>query len=829
MDNDNLHEDLAIAPPSQPTAGDVAATQGGAQALQTNAQASFLAKPPQTTPPPTAPPADAGNLNNYRPGGFAWHMANNVSSALTHPATAAALQSPGGLMTAFALGGLQAAGQVAPSPVQPAQQAPPEAVPTSGPGSPGFDSAQQQQAPPPGTPGRHFADGIFKQIGDMGTAGFKGFAQTAAATSARQQQEMKDAQAMATSNAQMLHEQALTHKLGDDAIKESIADGQAQKEAMLTAPPNGGKAGTEDFKDQTSDDLTKLIQTGQFRPSVQTAYPTGRKQIGKDANGAPIFQTTYSVVTPPGQMKLSPETAKYISDNAGVDVSEGQSLPGVQVNALLQRANNAKITQRAFQVKDAQDQKIIDEAQTSDEAKTIFQNSAVTNAVASHNKSTVDPDDPSKTIDDPYATVKAFDYLRTHPDVPKNPLTNSQGVDAWIKASGGPQAWKDLREGYDRQQAKNADTTQALIQNYTENPDKISGHTPAVIAAAQSIIDDPNKSPQEKAQATRLKAQAQATQTLETSLQGARELNKDDIKDAAKRKAADANNPQGLTGKAFLDTLPPARRNALDAFQKGLVAVSPSALERTDKGQAYLQDLYAAFPDLDTSKAPAYMKMRTDFQTGKISNALNSGDTVMKHVGTMLDALDAGATAGLTGRAEAAVNSNTPGRTLSNGAQVLSTELDKFYAGGGVGSVEEKQAWKAKLDPFTVGMTANKLRENLSDFAKYVGGKFEEYQEQWDNGVPSKYIAAPEIIAGPHAVQTYKRATGQNLDVHTYQPGFGPENGGGNSAQDTAANSQTAQKSAPTGPAKKGDVIYQNGHQYVVDSVDASGKVTGAH
>ena len=74
-------------------------------------------------------------------------------------------------------------------------------------------------------------------------------------------------------------------------------------------------------------------------------------------------------------------------------------------------------------------------------------------------------------------------------------------------------------------------------------------------------------------------------------------------------------------------------------------------MERTDKGQAYLDDIYAAYPDLDASTAPAYAKTRINFSTGKEAAGINSSNTAIHHLNRM-DANLNQATAGYTGSVE---------------------------------------------------------------------------------------------------------------------------------------------------------------------------------
>jgi hypothetical protein len=67
-------------------------------------------------------------------------------------------------------------------------------------------------------------------------------------------------------------------------------------------------------------------------------------------------------------------------------------------------------------------------------------------------------------------------------------------------------------------------------------------------------------------------------------------------------------------------------------------------------------------------------------------------------------------------------------------------------------------------------MTVGKLKTNVAEFTRLLGGKLEAYQDQWDDAVPSKSIPAPKAIASPESIATYKRLTGEDLKVHSVQP-----------------------------------------------------------
>jgi hypothetical protein len=597
----------------------------------------------------------------------------------------------------------------------------------------------------------------------------------AAAGKKRTQEEQQNAVALASANAQMIHQQALVHKMGEDAVAEHIKDGQAGVDAITTPPP-GGASGTVDYKDKTSDELKKMITpdptTGksEIDMSKQTVFATGRRLIGKDANGLPLYQTTYSVVTPAHETVVQPETAKLLNKYAGTDYpteeKEGaankglQVLPGAQLNLQLQQAYNAQANEQKRDMDLKKHQLEVADVNSNIAAKTIGQSKLVTNALQA---ATASPTDP-------YATVKAYNALKLSGkfDDPSSGL-DEDAYKIWAGGGGkdSEKNFEKMQDSFAAQQQKNADSIHNIIDEVRKDPTKIEGHVPSVKAAAQSIISDPTKSAQEKANAAQVLAQAKSVESFELEMDGAKEIAKDEAKQKAAQRQSASLNPQGLTGEAFIKTLPPARANTLRAFANGLMVLNPSALERTDKGQAYLDDIYAAYPDLDSSKAPAYAKLRANFSSGKEAAGINAANTSIHHLNLMSQNLDQ-ATAGLTGSVEQFFGGNAAGRKVAADAAAVAGELGKLYQGGVVGEAEAKK-WQEKLDPNSVGMTINKLRENVQEFTELLGGKLEAFQEQWDDGVPSKLIPAPKAIASPESIAAYKRMTGKDLNVHPTQ------------------------------------------------------------
>ena len=147
---------------------------------------------------------------------------------------------------------------------------------------------------------------------------------------------LREKQQIATSNAQMIHEQALTHQVGEDAINASIASGKQSVETLKGAPSPGSAVA----EDVTSDDVQKMIQDGTFKSTEMTAYPTGRRQEGENSDHTPKYRTTYTVMSLPKEVPIGKDEAADMSKWTGRTITDGQILSGADYNALKQQAEN---------------------------------------------------------------------------------------------------------------------------------------------------------------------------------------------------------------------------------------------------------------------------------------------------------------------------------------------------------------------------------------------------------------------------------------------------------------------------------------------------------
>lgn len=741
----DVQEMLSQTTPASPDASEIESNRAAAQSEVANTVANTLAGKTGTPTNPNFPTPTRQTTGQNQdmmsvlakgaPGSFS----QKFRDALMTPSNG----KPMSVMAEFAKAGVKAMSGGQPSTLEAALAGNDTTRPTSAP-----------IAPRQLNRGEAAVQNITDTIGDVaaapGPGGFLGgFARTAAAGTQRRTEELKNKQALATANAQMLHEQALTHQLGEEQINKAVDTGRQGLEAMMSAPV----AASVIAKDKTADDLRQMIQKGELKPTEETVFLTGRTPAGTDTNGQPLFRSTYTVVKPGGPVTVNDKQAAYLNEQLlRDDIQPGQVLPSVQFNSLWQQAQNHESAAGARNLALAKIGEEVNKANLDRETQMLGTDKSVLNAVAA----------AQSGPNDPHALVKAYNALIANPEFMKTHPDFTETYPKWA-GGGNVSKFETMQQKFAEAQDKAQKSVTETLHDVYANPEKMEGKTPSVIAMANSVINDPNAAMTDKAFAAKVKAEALDAQNIESQLQNAKELSAAE----AKKKAAEGPTSD-LIGEQFLATLPVGRRTAVQAIGEGRVPSSPSAMQRTDKGMSLMSDVTQAYPDYDWSKAESYGKLRSDFTSGKEATGINQSNTALHHINLMQRALDRGATLGYTGGLEQFLGANDAGRSLANEAKALSEELSKFYTGG-VAAQGDTKDWQDRLNPNTLGMTNSKLRKNIKDFTQLLGGKLEAFQDQWDDGVPSARIQAPKAIAAPDTIETYKRITGEDLKVHSTQ------------------------------------------------------------
>ena len=149
-------------------------------------------------------------------------------------------------------------------------------------------------------------------------------------------QDMLAKASIAHENAATVHEQALTAQLGFENSQKMVSD---QKGIYDTFVGQGAPVIT---KDKTAAEAKTLLAQEKLDPTMQHIFPTGTKEVGKDANGQPEFETTYSVVGDIPEYQFDKTTADYVNKtHPGMDVQEKQRMAGYQAGQLIQQSNTS--------------------------------------------------------------------------------------------------------------------------------------------------------------------------------------------------------------------------------------------------------------------------------------------------------------------------------------------------------------------------------------------------------------------------------------------------------------------------------------------------------
>jgi hypothetical protein len=395
--------------------------------------------------------------------------------------------------------------------------------------------------PPAGPPNKALGavNAIGASLGDAANAvgpggGFGAIARTLAARSGRLSEEMKNRQLMATSNAQMLHEQALTHKLGEDQIAAAATSGKQGADLLL----NSHVPGELIAEGKTSDELKDMIAKKQLDPTVETVFLTGRQLVGKDANGQPLFRSTYSVVKPGGPVTFDEDRKDeldFINDNLHMNIKPGQQLPAIQVNHLWQQAQNQAVTNAQLEANLAEIGLKREKSQLAKAAMHLNDDNYITNAMAANNASTPGHQDPYVTMKTYYALLnnkEAMDKYKNFPELYKQ----------WV----GEKNFDILQKDYDKAQNE-ADKKATSIVGMTN--EQIGDHPEAAQAAAQMIIDAPpgKYTGLQVQQAKDTLQQAKIAQGLKAASAGA--------KTAAEEKAKGAAATEGLNDSELMNSI----------------------------------------------------------------------------------------------------------------------------------------------------------------------------------------------------------------------------------------------------------------------------------
>lgn len=213
------------------------------------------------------------------------------------------------------------------------------------------------------------AGGIVSSLGDAAAVGTVPLGGGAAGALARtfgarqervrqqsidEQNRMKNEALIAEANTRRIHEQRLSHQLGEQNIQASVNQGLKQAAVLRS----GAIPALEKAKGLTYDQIPNAIRNKAFDLGGDVALPTGTKVIGEDPQThEPITAATYSIFSVPQTVKLDPkndqqkqeiDTLNKYSQFPKQENADGTvTMTGPQYIAFRQQANDLMTVENA--------------------------------------------------------------------------------------------------------------------------------------------------------------------------------------------------------------------------------------------------------------------------------------------------------------------------------------------------------------------------------------------------------------------------------------------------------------------------------------------------
>jgi hypothetical protein len=590
------------------------------------------------------------------------------------------------------------------------------------------DASRPTTAPPPQPSNANkIIHGVEANLGDLaaategGTAGggIAGAFRVAKASTTRQREEQENNIKMAHANAQMLSEQQLLHKTGEDAINASLAIGKQSADEMLAAPHAETIASGKD-----SDELKKMIDNKVVDPSKDAVFLTGRTLTGTDKNGLPMYRSTYSVIKPGDRLAPSAENIQFLNKYLpGQDFKEpdedgkgGQTFDSHTYYMLNQRAMNRFADVQAIAKNTAETDDKVHKALLEKGSQELSGNQYVQAAIR---------DVAPVKGGDPFLFQKAFNILAREaaldPNIAKQLPKNWQQQFAYTYGGGEAKKFEDQMTQLSKLQEKAQDTQNDMLDIAMNKPSEMEGHTPAFQAALTKIANDVAQTPERRQKAKDLLG------VVGDIRAGELQMEKDKALGKKEGTTGFVGDPDATTPEAFLSSLAPPEQSIVKMMGTGKMTLTRMEYLASRKPEV-LEAVARAYPDFDQSKVAGYVNTYKEFTSSKPSTAggaLNAGGTALKHLNE-LQQLNT-------------IKSRVPGTTdynaFENKLDTLTGELATFYQ---MPKTEKTiQDMRSTLGAFTNRDAA------ISEQVKSMGDKLDSFEQTWSNAAPSKSYEAP--------------------------------------------------------------------------------------
>ncbi len=538
-----------------------------------------------------------------------------------------------------------------------------------------------------------------------------GVARTMAARNQRLRQEKidqsdisKNQQAMAEANVRMMHEQRLISKLDEDARQASVDSGLRQIAVMRSQPSPTPALGEH----LDSDEIEQYIKDKKINPAKETAVPDGVKVVGVDKDGNPIKRMTYTLMGVPADVKLDPENEeqkgvldelnKYAPPANGGKWGDGgtQSFTGTEFNLAMQHAADVR-------------------------AATMARNQTLINGKLAEAKQTQDMEAVNfRGVTD---WVNALSHT---PNGDVIAARNAMLADPNMRQKY-PNLDNDLREYYGKDEKTGVYNYDKLLEKHQEKIDQAVGSlnelskkldtahgedAAAIAGGLTQQLNDPNTPPSQLPQIRRMidRATAEANASADFKANEAEQAAK------AKKKIEEQQPVASEADKALVTQIGEGR------------SAYPNT--RTKEGERLASLVAVAYPDFDEGKAPAWFSARKNFTSGKLGDGLNSSNTALEHM-------------------QRAYEHTTVSALLSEDYNKLKTdttfitgELGKAVKGGVISEGEADHIRQA----LSGGLTVQNRRDRLKEASQLLMDKIDNYQQQFQDAAPTKYITVPTLL-----------------------------------------------------------------------------------
>jgi len=216
---------------------------------------------------------------------------------------------------------------------------------------------------------------------------------------------------------------------------------------------------------------------------------------------------------------------------------------------------------------------------------------------------------------------------------------------------------------------------------------------------------------------------------------------------------ANANGPVDigntkLSGDAYLQTLPAGMGPTIKAIAEGRMA-PPSPGNRSKQAQALLNALNIYAPGYDATKYPTYAATRKEFTEGKIGQSINSFNTSLNHLDRLEQNIpDNGYFETLNALRNAASPSGSERSqklaAFDADATAVANEVSKAYKGGVISEGE----YNHMNSLLSRSAAPAKMKANIAEFRELLQGKLENFQKQWESGMPPGAVSPLQTIQG---------------------------------------------------------------------------------